>query len=223
MNLKKCNTCGKELPVTREFFYQNKKSKDGFIGQCKMCAAEYYKKYSEMHKEEKKEKDKKYREKNRELLAERTRRYYAQNTKRILERRKQLGFDMTTYQRKWRKDNPEKKRTTDQKRRARKRQLPATLTAEQWQIIKKYFDNKCAYCGKQGDLQQDHFIALSKGGEYTINNIVPACRSCNEIKNNSNFFKWYPKYKYYLPKREKAILRFLGYNEQGMQQPSFEI
>jgi len=223
LNLKKCNTCGKELPVTREFFYQNKKSKDGFIGQCKMCAAEYYKKYSEMHKEEKKEKDKKYREKNRELLAERTRRYYAQNTKRILERRKQLGFDMTAYQRKWRLNNPEKKRATDQRRRARKKQLPATLTIEQWKIIKEYFNNQCAYCGQSEDLQQDHFIPLSKGGEYTLNNIVPACRRCNEIKNNSIFFKWYPKYKYYSKKREKTILNFLGYDEKGTQQPSFEL
>jgi 5-methylcytosine-specific restriction endonuclease McrA len=66
--------------------------------------------------------------------------------------------------------------------------LPAsrnTLTAKDWQEIKKEFKGKCAYCGR-GDrnLTRDHFIPITKGGEHTRLNVIPSCRSCNSKKGN---------------------------------------
>ena len=62
------------------------------------------------------------------------------------------------------------------RREFRKRSLPATLTQVDWQAALEYFEWSCVYCGATGDLHQDHFIPLSKGGGYTIDNIVPSCK-----------------------------------------------
>lgn len=98
------------------------------------------------------------------------------------------------------------------KRRARKKELEASLNKYQWMECKKYFDNKCCYCGNEGKLQQEHFIPLSKGGEYTINNIVVACKTCNCNKSDKDFFEWYPKQSFYSKKREQKILKYLNYD-----------
>src|SRR5665648_822068 len=106
-----------------------------------------------------------------------------------------------------------------QRRRTRKLKLPATLTNEQWEIIKQKFGNKCAYCGKEKPLAQEHFLAISKGGEYTADNIIPACQSCNSSKGMRFFFDWYPKFAHYSKVREKTLLNYLGY-KCGNQQLS---
>jgi 5-methylcytosine-specific restriction endonuclease McrA len=100
---------------------------------------------------------------------------------------------------------------------ARKRDLPSTLTMEQWDTIKYAFDNKCCYCGQEKPLEQEHFIPLSKGGEYAHNNIVPACRSCNARKFNTPFEIWFPKQEFYSKKREQRILKFLNYKSDTQQ------
>lgn len=46
---------------------------------------------------------------------------------------------------------------------------------------------QCAYCGWQMTYEEstlDHVIPLSKGGSNTIENIVLACRPCNEFKGD---------------------------------------
>lgn len=107
-------------------------------------------------------------------------------------------------------------------RRENKRLTPKefVLTTEQWVNCKKEFNNNCAYCGKKRKLTQDHFIPLSKNGEYSINNIIPVCSSCNSSKLDNNFFEWYPKQPFYSKSREKRILNYLNYNENLNQQLS---
>lgn len=68
------------------------------------------------------------------------------------------------------------------KRRARVAEVRNDLTFEQWQMIKAAYRFCCAYCGKRRPLTQDHIIPVSKGGEHTAENIVPACQSCNARK-----------------------------------------
>ena len=81
------------------------------------------------------------------------------------------------------------------------------------EIIKE-FEYKCAYCGEETDLEKEHFIPVSKDGDYTIENIIPACRKCNCSKYNSDFFEWYPTYEFYDTDREIHILKYLGYEEE---------
>lgn len=63
------------------------------------------------------------------------------------------------------------------------------LTHEQWMSLVSAWGG-CAYCGAAGPLQRDCVLALSRGGRYTLGNIVPACRSCNASKGNDEVTAW---------------------------------
>ena len=64
------------------------------------------------------------------------------------------------------------------------------LTAVQWATIRDAWGG-CAYCGAtEAALQRDCVLALSRGGRYTIDNVVPACRSCNASKSNDEVTSW---------------------------------
>ena len=147
-----------------------------------------------------------YRNNNKEKLRKYRIQYCIDNREKLLEHKKQ-----------YKKLNKDIINTENQKRRTMKKKLSATLTSIQWVNIKQNFNNCCAYCGKELSLQQEHFIPLSKGGEYTLNNIIPSCQKCNGSKNNKDFFIWYPKQKYFSKKRETKLLKYLNYSDRYQQ------
>jgi hypothetical protein len=64
------------------------------------------------------------------------------------------------------------------------------LTGEQWAALKEAWQG-CAYCGAtDGSLQRDCVMAISRGGRYTVDNVVPACASCNTSKCNDEVTGW---------------------------------
>ncbi|BDV31625.1 HNH endonuclease [Microbacterium terricola] len=64
------------------------------------------------------------------------------------------------------------------------------LTAAQWQLILDAW-GCCAYCGDEAAaLQKDCVLPISRGGRYTLENVVPACRSCNASKCNDEVTSW---------------------------------
>lgn len=64
------------------------------------------------------------------------------------------------------------------------------LSVDQWTALQAAWGG-CAYCGSiEGPLQRDCVLALSRGGRYTLENIVPACRSCNTSKCNHEVTGW---------------------------------
>jgi hypothetical protein len=64
------------------------------------------------------------------------------------------------------------------------------LEPEQWAALVDAWAG-CAYCGASDrPLQKDCVMALSRGGRYTLDNIVPACRSCNASKCNAEVTSW---------------------------------
>jgi len=230
--MKKCSKCGEEKPATNEYFgnaYGKLKAR------CKFCDKEYKKEYALKNKEKIKqhkkeyyqhakykaeeyrennkdklmEKRKEYNKQNKDKLNERCKEYYKQNKDKINERKKIYRQQNKDKIKDYRQQNMDKSRAYCQKRRAIKKQLPATLTLEQWIAIKNSFNNSCAYCSKGKKLEQEHFIPLSKGGDYTEQNIIPACRSCNGSKYNNDFHEWYPTFKHYTKEREQKILEYL--------------
>ncbi len=53
------------------------------------------------------------------------------------------------------------------------------------------WENKCAFgCGRDAT-EVDHIIPKSRGGNNTLENAQPACRTCNASKGNKNFPKNY--------------------------------
>jgi 5-methylcytosine-specific restriction endonuclease McrA len=64
------------------------------------------------------------------------------------------------------------------------------LTDPQWIALKAAW-GECAYCGAaKVALQRDCVLALSRGGRYTLGNVVPVCRSCNASKCNAEVTGW---------------------------------
>lgn len=64
------------------------------------------------------------------------------------------------------------------------------LTHEQWDALQAAWSG-CAYCGADGEpMQRDCVLPISRGGRYTLDNVVPACRSCNTSKCNAEVTGW---------------------------------
>jgi 5-methylcytosine-specific restriction endonuclease McrA len=64
------------------------------------------------------------------------------------------------------------------------------LSDAQWTALTAVWGG-CAYCGASNiPLQRDCVLALSRGGRYTLANIVPVCRSCNASKGNAEVTGW---------------------------------
>jgi len=103
-----------------------------------------------------------YREGNREKAAAAAKQWRERNKERAAALAKQSKF----------------------RRRTRMAGVKCDLTAEQWRMIKLAYRNCCAYCGEKAKLTQDHVIPVSKGGEHTAKNIVPACLPCNIRKRD---------------------------------------
>jgi 5-methylcytosine-specific restriction endonuclease McrA len=76
------------------------------------------------------------------------------------------------------------------KRKRRMDRVEHDLSDEQWSALKDAWGG-CAYCGATtGRLQRDCILALSRGGRYTLDNIAPACGSCNASKCNEEVTGW---------------------------------
>lgn len=67
------------------------------------------------------------------------------------------------------------------------------------------FDHRCAYCNASGDMQVEHVIPISKGGEHHLGNIVPACQRCNFTKGRSDAEQWYRSQPFFSEARWLAI------------------
>lgn len=76
------------------------------------------------------------------------------------------------------------------KRKRRMDRVEHDLSDEQWTALKEAWGG-CAYCGATDKpLQRDCVLALSRGGRYTLDNIAPACGSCNASKCNDEVTGW---------------------------------
>ena len=175
--------------------------------------------YYHAHKEEVKF----YKQRNKVAIAISMSKYHQSNKATIAIRQKKYQDDnkelLSEKRRKYTSDNLDKFRIYNQRRRALKKQLPNTLTPQQWEQCEKDFDYTCCYCGQAKKLTIEHFKPISKFGELTANNVLPACPSCNSSRGNRDFSTWFKRQPFYTPEREAKILSYLGY-VNGVQQLS---
>lgn len=201
--MKVCNKCG-EIKALDEF-HKNKKSKGGFNTICKTCC---------------KAKDEKRYEEKRDKILEQKREYYSRPKvyKRQLEYYKNNREYYAERYKNWSSNNPEKRKLINERRRNREANTESTLTLGEWEKIKKFFGNSCAYCGisekesinKFGErLHQEHIVPLSKGGGLTKNNIIPSCRSCNSSKKTKRIDKWYKNHESFDENRAMRIKNYI--------------
>lgn len=85
------------------------------------------------------------------------------------------------HQKKHPEAHRERKRASDRRRHGQKVAGPG-VSVKQYRAIREAYGGLCAYCGEAADTM-DHVIPLSRGGEHSPDNLVPACRDCNFRKH----------------------------------------
>jgi 5-methylcytosine-specific restriction endonuclease McrA len=86
---------------------------------------------------------------------------------------------------------------------------PRQITPDEWTRCSDYFDNACAYCGDGGaEPARDHVVAMARGGFLTVDNTLPACRSCNSSKGARPMVAWYERSPWFSADRLDKIERY---------------
>ena len=161
--------------------------------------SEYKKEYDRVHREE----SAWYRECNKERLKLQKAQYYEDNRDELLIKVKVYAetnseaisvYHAKHYQQNsdrikanvasWNKENPDKRATYESRRRALKAGNGGSHTTEERLLKFAQLGHHCVYCWQKTKLTIDHIIPLSRGGSDEIDNIVPACHSCNSKKHD---------------------------------------
>ena len=116
-----------------------------------------------------------WRQRNPELRRVRDRQY-----KRTAYLRR--GAEVNALKAEYLRSHPEVRRAKDQAYRARRAVAAGVFTGKQWLALTIAFGGACGYCGEVRPLEPEHRIPLSRGGDNSIANIIPACRRCNARK-----------------------------------------
>ena len=193
-----CKDCGQSLPVTE--FYRSHGG-PGLYPRCKKCECVRLRARHAANPGRERKRDRardrarywgdveKFREKRRERAK---RKYWADHEASLARER-------------IRRQDPIRKRSRQEageRRRARKAQVPHTLTRAEWGEILAQHGNRCSYCGVgfSESLQptMDHVVPICRGGGHTKENLVPACRPCNTRKGIRD---WLPGYGPFIPQQ----------------------
>ncbi len=74
----------------------------------------------------------------------------------------------------------------------KEKQKARELRKSQW-WKRKCSEGKCYYCKKEvlpRELTMDHIVPIIRGGRSSKNNVVPACKECNNKKKYSLPIEW---------------------------------
>jgi 5-methylcytosine-specific restriction endonuclease McrA len=84
---------------------------------------------------------------------------------------------------KYRRAHPDVVKVRWERYRARRRAATGSFSTTEWLALVRRYGGRCAYCGILAGLVVEHRIPLSRGGTNFIDNILPACSSCNARKH----------------------------------------
>lgn len=197
---KHCTKCGRLLPLTPEFFESHSGQSTGFRPDCRDCHRIVMRSYTASHREELTRKARERYAVNPEPRRITNRKYVERHRNRV-----RLRSRLSSQRHPRNKQKDVIKRLN---RHARKRSLPNTFTASQWQRALSYFKGCCAVCGSPRGLWSilaaDHWIALNDSRPdnpgSVATNIVPLCHPrkgipigeacCNTHKGDQDALSW---------------------------------
>ena len=104
---------------------------------------------------------------------------HAAQTRWYYERHKER---LAAYFAQYRREHRDVRQGIGARRHARKFRAPGSHTTVEWIWLLQLWNWRCVYYGETGPLQPDHRVPLARGGSNAIDNILPACRSCNQRK-----------------------------------------
>ena len=213
MAMKHCSKCFEVLPMNKNYFGKDKRRPLGFRSECNGCRRDYHNE----NRETINAKNREYGRKNREYLRDYYKIYYKENREKVnLKNRmyyKNNAERLKKYQKDFVRKNRQRYRNYNQNYYHKTRSLISTFSPQSWQQCLTYFNHQCAYCGSTESLEQEHVIPVSRGGHYTPDNIIPACRSCNASKNNKIMQDWFTQHENYSVERMANILKYVQKNK----------
>ena len=181
--------------------------KQGRGWRCKQCRAERY--------EDPVNKAKKKRQRGD---------WYARN----LEDQRAKGRDRMKTLRETDPDYRIRARLANRKRKAKLRgNTTVKVTAKQIRERRAEFNNCCAFCGVAANHQRnhgcrqltdEHVVAIHQGGPHSLGNILPACKTCNSSKNDTEVETWYRAQPFFTEARWRKICRVLGWGNSSIGQ-----
>lgn len=223
---KQCSGC----PHVKRLDEFNRK-KDGLGGReskCKTCSKGYY----EDNRERYAETNRNWRERNPEYMCN----WYEANRDCPEYKQRKAEYNRNWYEankerkaetdRNWKRNNADKCVLSNQRRRARKRILPNTLTEDQRQDIYDYFDGGCAFTGDTDDVHMDHVIPLATGHGGTVyGNIIPLRGDLNMSKGDRSLFEWFHANKEHYGLSQERFDRLAEYlaDLNGMTTKEYEV
>lgn len=197
---KLCPKCG--LTKDSSAFTKARNRRDGLYNFCKDCTRPLNQKSYQRHREKRLAETRAYalRPEIQRVIRQRNKEGYWKNRDEHLRKAKAWFRNnrdrRRAYIKQWNAANRDKVRAYQNAYKAKKRGAGrASVTAAAWELIKMTFRNRCVYCGGAlARLEQDHVVALARGGEHVTDNVVPACRHCNATKiyNPAPKFWWIP-------------------------------
>lgn len=192
---KQCSVCGLIFPLAD--FPVRKDTASGRRSACQTChrarSNEYSKTYRKWNPEKVREYARQYRENNQDRERARYRRYDEAHREK---RRAAMASARATnpeYQRAlrkaWREDNLEvvRERCRRYWHYRRTGSDPSVLVDA---YAERLLELPCDYCGATENISIDHVVPISRGGKHVIENIVPACRTCNSSKGAKLLDEW---------------------------------
>lgn len=188
--IKQCTRCKVEYPATLEFFF---KKRNYLSSYCKNCQREIGKKWREENKERQSKSIHEWHLNHKERRLEQSRQYRRTNKERQNESGRKYYHSHKHIKKAWRDNNPDKIDIYRENRRSRELNLPNNFTGRQWTACKLFFNYQCVYCGKHAKkLHIDHLIPLASPTcpGTIVTNILPACKSCNSSKGDSQMQTW---------------------------------
>jgi len=175
---KVCKSCGITKSIG-DFSKNSNGMKDGHLNQCKKCVIVRLKKW---------------KENNQLLVKERRKKEYVKNKDYYIKSAVVWGKNnkekRIVSKSKWVKKNRKKLCHYSKIRSYREKGAVGSHSEEEWDNLVINFRGKCAYCNKNKGNTRDHVIPISKGGSNYIENILPACTSCNSSKRDKLLKDW---------------------------------
>ena len=188
MEAKICSHCKRGFPVA----YYYRRANGYHIAECKECFNSRMKAYHKTPKgyEVKTEASRKY---HRNVDNPRRREFSKTPEGKAYHRMRNQTTAHIEQQRRYKRSELGRKQSAinESRRRSRIRNAVGDFTLLEWEALQIEHNHTCAYCGRDDvGMTIDHVVPISRGGEHSIDNIVPACEVCNSSKNNRLIDEW---------------------------------
>jgi len=187
---KPCTKCGQILSF--DLFKIDKRLASGRASICKPCNAKQTLVYVESDRDKVRASSRNHYRRNPEKRILNSTKWAKDNPDKrlVIEAKYRAGHREETQARSadWNDRNPERRQRYKLERRARLENNGVYLILDK--ELSKLYASTCFYCGTNSQIEADHIIPISRGGQHSIGNLIPACRSCNAEKGKKYLIEY---------------------------------